>query len=715
MKFVNLSHGVLSVFIVFFCLSVYGHSEEQHDNSGTTFDIAEITETGIAMSSAEPGERSIFMGEVVVKDQKPVTAASNREIRERDFELLPIITRPSGLLRVVPGLLAIQHAGGGKADQYFLRGFDTDHGTDLALFVDRLPVNLVSHAHGQGYADLNFLIPEIVETIEVYKGPYFAEFGDFANAGAVRFVTKDFVPEGLVQASGGLYAVDRFRPLARGITRFSPVVTRDVKTIAAFEILYDEGPFIEPNDLVRLNGFGKFSWDLTRSSRLEIWGSAYYSDWDASGQIPLRAVQSGEIDRFGSVDPSEGGDSQRYNLYLQYTNLIDSRSDIEATFYFSRYTLDLFSNFTFFLEDPENGDGIVQRDDRYMYGSDARFNRIFFLFGRDHLIRTGLQTRFDHNDIVFANQTERRQRDLINDVDIFQLSVSPWVETDITVNEWIRTVVGMRFDVFHFDVNDNLDSTDLGGSKTDSIISYKANLILSPLDKTDFYLNFGTGFHSNDARVVVNAASMTLPRSIGFELGSRTRILDDRLDLAGAFWFLYLQEELVFEGDEGTFEPSGSTRRLGGELEARLSLYQRMIFIHADINIVDAEFTDGGKVPLAPTFVSRSGLSLFTPFGLNGALEIIHVADRPAEETDTVKASGFTRVDLTTNYRYGNLEFFAIVENLFDTNYREAQFFNESRLQNEPEGVEDIHFVAGNPFTFRIGVTYYLNGIIDRI
>lgn len=666
-------------------------------------------------SYLEPVGLSATMEEVVVQDRKPVTAASNREVRERDFELLPIITDPGELLRVVPGLITLQHAGGGKADQYFLRGFDADHGTDVALFVDELPVNMRSHAHGQGYADLHFVIPETIESIGVFKGPYFAEFGDFANAGAIRLNTKDSISEGYVQTSGGLYAVDRFRPLARGLTLFSPVKSSVATSLGAFEILYDEGPFINENGLVRLNGFGKFKWKLTHDSTLEIWGSGFYSNWDASGQIPVRAVESGELDRFGSVDPTEGGDTQRYNLYIEYSKLIDEKSDFSSTFYFTRYKLDLFSNFTFFLNDPVNGDGIVQRDNRYMYGTDTRYNRFFSVFGRTHFIRGGIQARADHNHLVFANQTQREQTTVINDTDIFEVSFSPWLEADLTLNDWIRAVVGFRWDLFHYDVNDNLPSNELEGNDTSGITSYKANLILSPVRNTDFYFNFGTGFHSNDARVAATGGSETLPRSIGFEIGSRTRLLDNRLDIAGAFWYLYLEDELVFVGDEGIFEPSGSTRRYGGEIEARVSLYDRWVFLHGDLNLVDAEFTDGGEVPLAPRITSRSGVVVRTPFNLEGALEVIYLGDRPAEETDTFQAEGFTRVDLTLNYRYGNLEFFTIVENLFNTDYREAQFFNPSRLPDEPEGVEDIHFVPGNPFTFRAGITYYLSGITQRL
>ncbi|MGQ0794097.1 MAG: TonB-dependent receptor [Deltaproteobacteria bacterium] len=657
---------------------------------------------------------SAELGEVLVIEKKPVTAASSREVRERDFELLPK-NKPSDLLRVVPGLITLQHQGGGKADQFLLRGFNADHGTDVGLFIDQLPVNLRSHAHGQGYADLHFVIPETIETVEIYKGNYFTEFGDFSNAGAVRLITKDFVDENFVQAGSGFYAVDRFRPVARGLTLLSPIVSDDVKTLTAFEIIHDEGPFINENNFLRINGFGKLSWSLSDASELQFWISGYYGDWDASGQVPLRAVESGSIDIFGAIDPTEGGETQRYNAHLQYSLAPDDRSQLTSTVYFSRYKLDLFSNFTFFLADPVNGDGIVQRDNRYLYGTDTRYARLFALFGREHVITAGVQAQADHNDLVLGNQTRRDQTAAVNDADIFEASVSPFAQLELNPTGWARVVLGARGDFFRFDV-DNDDSAaplvPIEGEESDSIASFKANLILSPLENTDVFFNFGTGFHSNDARAVVSDPSATtLPRSVGFEIGSRTRLLDNRLDLAAAFWYLRLEDELVFIGDGGTFEFIGSpTRRLGGEFEARFSVTD-WLFLHADLNITDAKFTDleDDQIPLAPKVVSRSGVAVRTPFGLQGALEVLYIADRPAEETGEVDADGFTRVDLTLKYRYKNIEAFGVIENLLDTDYRDAQNFFESQLQGEAASAEDIHFTPGNPFSLRVGITYYFS------
>ncbi len=686
-------------------------SEEEKEEILEEESEEDTSATDVEFPTEEEAKR---LKEIIVEERKPVTAASSKEVRERDFRLL-IKNKPADLLRIIPGLITVQHTGGGKADQYFLRGFDNDHGTDIAFFIDKLPINLRSHAHGQGYTDLHFIIPETIDLVEVYKGNYYPQFGDFDNAGAVRFKTKDYVPESYVQGSAGLYAIDRFRPIARGLTLLSPIVNDDIKTLGALELWYDQGPFVNENDYKRINGFGKLTWDLSDESQLQLWGSAYYADWDASGLIPLRAVESGQLDRFGSIDSSEGGETQRYNAYLRFTYSSTDTDFFESDWYFTYYTLDLFSNFTFFLENPIEGDGIVQRDNRFYYGTDTRYNRFFNLFGRDGILTLGIQGRADYiSPLVLANQTERRQTSTINNVDIYEISLSPWVELEYNLSDWARTVVGLRWDIYHFDVDDNLESRALQGEETDSIVSYKANLILSPLKNTEFYFNFGTGFHSNDARVVVgDPSARALPRSIGWEVGARTQLLNNRLDLAGAFWFIYLQSELIFVGDAGEFEPRGSTRRYGGELEARYAPLDWLYFF-GDLNLVHARFTNGDRIPLAPTFTSRVGAAIQTKFGLQGIIDYVFIAERPADESGSVETDSYNRVDAAFSYRYKDWEFFVLIENLFDTNNRDSQFFFESRLRDEPEPVEDIHFTPGNPLNFRVGVTYYLAGLFDR-
>ena len=293
-------------------------------------------------------EQPSSLAPVVVTAPPPVSSSSEVFIPGKDFELLPQ-GRPADLLRLIPGFVISQHQGGGMAEQYLLRGFDADHGTDVALFVDGLPVNLRSHAHGQGYADLHFLIPETVARLDGFKGPYFVEYGDFATAGAVNFVLRDFVEENYAEASGGSYGTQRY------LTLLSP--TRDaLKTLIAAEYYRSDGPFEHPNGYNRFNILGKAKATLTAGMDLSGWASYYWASWHGSGEIPVRAVRAGMLSRFGAIDANEGGQTQRANLNLDWNWRLDEAQTIAVRGYGSYYTLDLFNNFTFYLNDPVNGD-----------------------------------------------------------------------------------------------------------------------------------------------------------------------------------------------------------------------------------------------------------------------------------------------------------------------------------------------------------------------
>ncbi|MBI3304087.1 MAG: TonB-dependent receptor plug domain-containing protein [Deltaproteobacteria bacterium] len=309
--------------------------------------------------SSTPPNPVTRLGELTVTRRRPTTAASSETIRARDYEMRPHTTTQE-ILNNVPGLVVAQHQGGGKATQYFLRGFDADHGTDVVVFVDGVPVNMVSHAHGQGYADLNFLIPETVQRIELYKGPYFVEYGDLANAGAINIVTKDDVVENSFQALGGYFNTTRYSVAAS--PHFGPV-----KSLLAAEVYHSDGPFINPQRYGRYNLFSKFTWEPTPESKLSFWASNYGGDWHGSGQIPLREIHAGRLNRFGAIDPSEGGRTDRQNLNLIYTYTPSTQESWFVQLYGSRYKLNLFNNFTFFANDPVRGDGINQNDQRYLY------------------------------------------------------------------------------------------------------------------------------------------------------------------------------------------------------------------------------------------------------------------------------------------------------------------------------------------------------------
>ena len=519
----------------------------------------------------EPTEPPI-LPPILVTAPPLFSSSSEQLIPGKDFELRPE-GRPADVLRLVPGLIIGQHQGGGKAEQYLIRGFDADHGTDIALFVDGVPVNMRSHAHGQGYADLHFLIPETVRVAEVLKGPYFPEYGDFATAAVVNFVTRDFVTENTLEISGGSFNTQRYLAL------LSP--TRDaLKTFVAVEGYHNDGPFQHPNGYSRFNLFAKASATPAEDLKLSLWGSYYQADWHGSGEVPLRAVREGVIDRFGSIDPTEGGFTQRSNLNAELSWKPAEDHRLTARAYLTYYQLNLFNDFTLSLNDPVNGDEIDQRDRRFLAGFDTQYEIKSRPIGMDLTSMVGLQYRIDTPHLVLANATQRHQTSRTQDVKIVEQSFSPFLKLDLLALDKVRLVTGIRADVFSYDVKQYINTADsnLNGRVTRGRPNYKANLVLGPWANTEIFANFGTGFHSNDARAVIaNPALEALPTATGYEFGFRSRLLS-RTEIFATYWFWNLGSELVFVGDEGTTEASGRSHREGIEFGAKIRLLDWLTF-----------------------------------------------------------------------------------------------------------------------------------------
>jgi len=619
----------------------------------------------------------------------PVAASSEIFIPGQDFELLPQ-GRPADVVRLIPGFVISQHQGGGKADQYFVRGFDADHGTDVALFVDGLPVNLRSHAHGQGYADLHFLIPETVKLVEGLKGPYFVEFGDFATAGAVRFLTRDVFDENVVQAGGGAFNTQRY------LTLLSP--TRGVlKTAFAFEAYHSDGPFEHPNRYQRYNAFAKATATLAEGMELALWASYYSASWHGSGQIPARAVRAGLISRFGAIDPTEGGETQRANVNVDWRWRLSDSQTLSVHGYASYYFLTLFNNFTFFLENPEGGDQINQRDRRLLAGLDAQYEHTVRVLDADVIATAGVQYRIDTPRIVLARSQQRHVTETHQKVDVVEQSYSPFLKVDVVPVRWLRIVSGVRGDIFTYDVASRVDTVggDGSGHATRARPHVKANLILGPWSATEFFANFGTGFHSNDARAVIADPQRTaLPTARGYEFGIKSKLVP-RVELSVTYWVLDLASELVFVGDAGTTEARGPSHREGWEFATRVKLLDWLTF-SGDVTTSRAQFDDGHAVPLAPRLTARADLTARLPAGFSASLAMRHLADRFADEDRRQTARGYTAFDVVARYRFKALTAFVSIENLTDVDWREAQFFFTSRLPGEAAaGVPDIHFTPG--------------------
>ena len=674
----------------------------------------------VVAPSEVPVERDHHILETRVEAEAPTSAASAETIRERDLVLRPKST-PEDILRVVPGLVIAQHQGGGKADQLFLRGFDADHGTDVALFLDGVPVNMPSHGHGQGFADLHFLIPEVIDRIDVSKGPYFAEYGDFDTAGAVNLRTRRSFSENSVSASYGSFNSYRLLGIA------SPKISEGRPWLAA-EVAGTNGPFDDPEHLQRYNLFVKETLALNASTIVSILGSAYGSSWNASGQVPLRAVESGQLSRFGAIDPTEGGQTQRQMVVVSLEQRSDARDLIQLTAYAVRYRLRLFSDFTFQLRDAQNFDQIEQDDARFFTGFNGRF-RTTRSIGSMKLVSTlGAQVRYDDIHAQLWH-TARRERlsNCFEDGDnpcsnalISQTNLGAYLEEDFRIAPWLRIVAGVRGDLFQFNVDDQrgvrAPSAEplTTGAVQRSIASPKLQIVLRPLPAWDIYLDGGSGFHSNDARGVIRTrGSGALPRAWGSELGTRLRLFN-RLDFAAALWQLHLQSEQVFSADRASTEPSDPTQRLGIDLEARFALLP-WLWADGDLNLSRATYTqdrgNGSAVALAPTRTATLGLSALHPDGYQGRVGVRHVGDRPATQDRSLSAQGYTVVDLSLGYRHSFWELGLVIENLFNVRWREAQFANDSRLRNPPYNetapVTDIHFTPGNPINARATLALY--------
>ena len=647
------------------------------------------------------------MEEVTVTGQRSYSAASSEALRAMDFELRPKQSAQD-MLRLVPGLVIAQHAGGGKAEQIFLRGFDADHGTDINLSVDGVPVNMVSHGHGQGYADLHFLIPEVVKGMEVYKGPYFAQFGDLATAGSVRFLTMDELEYNTLSLEGGRFGTYRCLTALQ-----LPLQSNATTSYAAAEFYHSDGYFDSPIAFNRYNIFAKLRSQVSNAGTIDLWASGFGSAWNASGQIPERAVAEGLIDRFGSLDPSEGGTTQRQNLSFTYTGTFESLSTFLAQFYVTRYRFRLFSDFTFLAEDPVNGDEIEQDDDRTIIGARTEYTMDHRVGPIEATALFGSAFRADEVNPQLWHTRQRKRLEQRSDALIHQKNMSAYAQEELRFSPAIRLQLALRGDFLMFDVEDQVrdtSHTDISGYVRQTILNPKVNLVISPTSDIDVFVNFGGGFHSNDARVVAaRPDERTLPTAWGAEVGVRVTPIS-RLTLSAVAWGLDLQSELVYIGDEGTTEPSGKTRRLGLDLEARAQLTQ-WLYADADMNFSHGRFRDlpdgQNRIPLAPTMTATGGLTVRHPDGYDGSLRVRHVGDRPTNEENTVVAKGYTLFDATIGYSFSNYRVQLTAENLFNVEWNEAQFDTESRLFNEVSPVSELHFTPGTPFNLKMKVEYH--------
>ena len=637
-------------------------------------------------------------------------AASQGTVRAALLKSRPVL-RPGEVLEFVPGLIVTQHSGDGKANQYFLRGFNLDHGTDFATTVMGLPVNMPSHAHGQGYADLNFLIPELVERIDYRKGPYFARNGDFAAAGSadidyLRALDAPFVSLTLGE---GRYR----RALAAGSTP----VAEGVQLLGAVEAMGNDGPWRLPEDLSRRNLVLSLS-GTSGADRWRVGLMDYRADWTSTDQVPQRLIEAGTFDgrpfgRFDTIDPSDGGRTRRSSLSGEWSRDADGGTTRVAA-YAMAYRLSLYSNFTYAMERPETGDQFAQTDDRRIYGFSASHAEETTLAGLPARGEIGVQLRQDRARVGLFDTQARATIGTTRDDRVRETLASLYGELGVALTPWARTVVGVRADQARFRV-DSLSNAMNSGAARQTLASPKLSLVLGPWSRTEFFLNAGRGFHSNDARGVTARvdprsgdpvdAVPGLVKAKGYELGVRSEIVPG-LQSSLALWKLDFDSELVYVGDAGATEANRPSARHGVEWNNRY-VPLPWLLIDADLAWTRARFSDadpaGTRIPNAVDKVASFGVTVRDLGPWSASLQWRYLGSAPLIEDDSVRSRSSLTTNLRVSRRFGaKTELTLDVFNLMDRRVNDIEYFYESRLPGEAVAVADRHVHPAEPRTLRV-------------
>ncbi len=634
-------------------------------------------------------------------------SASQGAVTARQLESRPLM-RTGEVLETVPGLIVSQHSGEGKANQYYLRGFNLDHGTDFATTIAGMPANMPTHAHGHGYTDLNFMIPELISGVQYSKGPYFAEQGDFVTAGAANITYMNQLNQPLVRLTGGMYGY------GRGIVAASRRVGSGV-LLGAGEVETNDGPWVVPGEFRKVNVVGRYSQGTTTSG-FNVTGMVYSAQWNSTDQIPARAVDEGVLDRFGTIDQSGGGETSRFSASLEWQRT-RGRGVTRASAYGIGYSLDLFSNFTYFLDDPENGDQFKQADRRGVFGGRVIHRRLDTWGGRQVQNALGAQLRADSISVALTHTRSRAFLHPVREDDVVQVSGAVHAQNEIAWGHWLRTLAGIRADVYRFDV-DAISQPLNSGEDVTGIVSPKGGVVVGPFRGTEFYGNAGLGFHSNDARGATIAVDpqtgepahrvTPLARATGAEFGVRT-VAIPHLQSSLSVWSLNLASELVFIGDAGTTEAGRPSHRYGFEFA---NYYRPLPWatIDADVAWSSARFTDedpaGDQVPGSVETVVSGGISLDGRSPFYGGIRLRYFGPRPLIADASVKSKATSLANAEAGYRFSpRLRLAVDLLNLFDASVSDIDYFYTSRLPFEAEAVDDRHFHPTLPRTVRVALT----------
>ena len=624
-----------------------------------------------------------------------------------------IVNRPAlrtgELLEFVPGLIVTQHSGDGKANQYFLCGFNLDHGTDFATYVDGMPVNMRTHAHGQGYSDLNFLIHELVQRIDYKKGPYFASEGDFSSAGAARIRLADKLPQGQASVSVGQHGY------LRGVVADSAAAGQGT-LLYGLEVNLNNGPWDVPERVRKVSGVLRYS-QGTADNGFSVTAMAYHNSWNATDQVPLRAVASGQIGRFGSLAPSDGGDTSRTSLSYALRQRTQNRL-FEFDAYLIRSQLELNSDFTYFLARPATGDQFQQSERRTVAGVNASESWNTELAGFSLRNKLGVQARVDRlSPVGLYSTVERVRQSTLREDRVREASIGVYGENTVQWLPWLRSVAGLRYDAYRFKVDSSVEGNS--GAASDHVVSPKLSLILGPWRRTEFFVNYGKGFHSNDARGTTqtrlpdgtSSAPVTpLVPTKGMELGARTEWLPG-LQSSLALWRLDLASELLFVGDVGETQASRASRRHGIEWNNH---YIAAPWLRFDLDLAASRsrYTQndaaGNFIPGSIDKVASFGVTVTDQGPWSGAFQLRYFGPRPLIEDNSVRSASTTLAYARLAYQLNRRTRIALdVFNLLNKRASDIDYYYASRLPGEAaDGVNDRHFHPVEPRSARLSLSY---------
>jgi outer membrane receptor protein involved in Fe transport len=673
---------------------------------------------GLATSSALAGETAeLSVVEVRAKSENLegiAAAGSQGVVSSQRLAAVPIL-RPGEALEMVPGLIVTQHAGDGKANQYFLRGFNLDHGTDFATYVGGVPVNMPTHAHGQGYTDLNFLIPELVDRISYRKGPYYAEEGDFSSAGAAHIDYFRKTDGTLAQVTLGQNGY------ARSLLAGSPLLGNG-NVLYGLELFHNDGPWQVAENYRKLNGLLRYS-EGTRHNGFSLTGMAYKGNWTSTDQIAKRAIDSGLVNRYGTLDSTTGGETYRFSLSGEWAKRGEN-SQSKANVWWLRSGLDLWSNFQYCLNDVaangncDTGDQFKQGE-RRQAGGFAASHTLYDRWGNFDVSNAfGVQGRIDRlRPVGLYNTSQRNTWNTVREDNVTQRSLALWAQNELRWTSWLRSITGLRGDAYDFTVDSNLSANS--GKASDQMVTPKFSLVFGPWQKTELYLNFGHGFHSNDARGTTitqepgsgNPVNRVKPlvRTKGSEIGLRTEIVQGWQSTV-ALWQLEAASELLFVGDAGTTEASRPSRRYGVEW-TNLYVPTDWLAIDVDLAVSHARFRDsdvaGNYIPGAVSSTANLGLTIDQLGPWFGALRFRYFGPRPLIEDNSVRSSGSALTNLRLGYKFDKRTQVALdAYNLFDRKVNDIEYWYESQLSNETAAQGDRHIHPSEARTLRLTVAH---------